>query len=189
MTEIKDLINNIKNIYMSKSSLENLMDFERVLDELDIYIFKNWDRGELVDGPKYEKYFITCTFMWPYRLMPDPRGGEKLLDYDVKVSYRRDTLSYPVDVKTYDDFKPGTKVPKLAKKPIWLVTLTLPKQLMKDIHQGSLELESETIDVEDLEQAYEVGMDDEIYKEEDNDEQQADQQAMAGGMPGAAPVF
>lgn len=161
---------------MTNSSLESLMDFERVLDELDTYVFKNWSKGELVEGPIYDKYFVTCTFMWPYKLMPDPRGGERLLDYKCEVSYRKDMLEYPVEIKSYDDFKPGTKVPKLAKKPVWMVTITMPKQLMQEIHQGSLELESETIDIEDIEQAYETGLEDDIYKSEDTQNEQPEQQ-------------
>lgn len=176
-THVKDVIENTKNIYMSNSSLESLMDFERVLDELDTYVFKNWDRGELVEGPVYEKYFVTCTFMWPYKLMPDPRGGERLLDYKCEVVYRKDTLEYPVDVKDPNDFKPGTKVPKLAQKPVWLVSITMPKQLMHDIQQGSLDLEAETVNIEDIEQAYEVGLDDDVYKSDE----QYDLQGGAGG--------
>ena len=76
MADIKDVLQNTKKIYMTDSALTSLMDFERVIDELDVYVFKNWKKGELVAGPEYEKYFITCTFMWPYKLMPDPRGGE-----------------------------------------------------------------------------------------------------------------
>lgn len=163
---IKDVIANTKNIYMTNSALESLMDFERVLDELDTYVFKNWNKGELVEGPIYEKYFVTCTFMWPYSLMPDPRGGERLLDYKCKVTYQEESLAYSVHVDDPSDFKSGTKVPKLAKKQIWLVTITMPKQLMHDIHQGSLELESETIDIEDIEQAYEVGLEDDVYKDQ-----------------------
>lgn len=171
---VKDIIDNTKNIYMTDSSLESLMDFERVLDELDTYVFANWTKGELVQGPVYEKYFVSCTFMWPYKFMPDPRGGERLLDYNCEITYKRDVLAYPVDVKSPDDFKPGTKVPRMAKKPVWLVTITMPKQLMQDIHQGSIELEAETIDIEDIEQAYEVGLEDDVYKNQDeqNDQQQ-----------------
>jgi len=180
-THVKDIIDNTKNIYMSESSLESLMDFERVLDELDTYVFQNWEKGELVEGPLYDKYFVTCTFMWPHKLMPDPRGGERLLDYKCEVSYRRETLEYPVEVKSPDDFRPGTKVPKLAQKPVWLVTITMPKQLMHDIHQGSLDLEAETVNIEDIEQAYEVGLDDDVYKDEEQ------QMQSAGAMPGAMP--
>jgi hypothetical protein len=35
----------------------------------------------------------------------------------------------------------------------------MPKKLMQEIQQGSLELESATIDLEDVEQAYEEGDD------------------------------
>jgi len=154
---ITDVIENTKEIFMTDSSLATLLDFERVLDELDLYVFAHWKDGELVEGPVYEKYFVTCTFMWPYKLMPDPRGGERLIDYDCEVYYAKDTLEYPIKVKTPDDFEPGTKMPKMGKKPVWLVTVVMPKKLMQEIQQGSLDLESATLDMEDIEKAYEEG--------------------------------
>jgi hypothetical protein len=156
---IKDVIENTKEIYMSDSALSTLMDFERVLDELDMYVFKNWKAGELVAGPAYEKYFVTCTFMWPHKLMPDPRGAERLQDYDCEIKWTKDVLEYPVKVKDPSDYKPGTKVPKLGKVPVWLVEITMPKKLMFEIERGSLELESESIEAEDIESAYETGAD------------------------------
>ena len=160
--QIADVIQNTKELHMTDSSLVTLLDFERVLDELDLYVFPNWKDGELVEGPIYEKYFVSCTFMWPYKMMPDPRGGERLLEYDCEVLYSKDTLEYPIKVKTPDDFAPGTKMPKMGKKPIWLVTIVMPKKLMQEIQQGSVELESSTLDLEDIEQAYEEGQDSEI---------------------------
>jgi hypothetical protein len=156
---IKDVIENTKEIYMSDSALSTLMDFERVLDELDMYVFKNWKAGELVAGPVYEKYFITCTFMWPHKLMPDPRGAERLQDYDCEIKWTKDVLEYPVKVKDPSDYKPGTKVPKLGKIDVWLVAITMPKKLMFEIERGSLELESESVEAEDIESAYETGAD------------------------------
>jgi hypothetical protein len=167
---ITDVINNTKELFMTDSSLNTLLDFERVLDELDLYVFANWKEGELVEGPVYEKYFVTCTFMWPYKMMPDPRGGERLLSYDCEVYYSKDTLEYPVKVEDPNDFEAGTKMPKMAKKPIWLVTIVMPKKLMQEIQQGSLELEGETLDLEDVEQAYEEGSDDSAqYDQEDQE--------------------
>ena len=156
---IKDIIQNTKEIFMTDSALNSLLDFERVLDELDLYVFANWKQGELVEGPVYEKYFVKCTFMWPYKMMPDPRGGERLLSYDCEVYYSKDKLEYPIIIKSPDDYEPGTKMPKMAKKPVWLVTIVMPKKLMQEINQGSLELESATLDMEDIEQAYEEGDD------------------------------
>ena len=165
--DIKDVIENTKSVYMTDSAVNSLLDFERVIDELDIYTFDNWKTGELVDGPTYEKYFVTCIFMWPYKKMPDPLGAKRLVDYDCEVAYAHDHLAYPVKVKDPSDFKPGTKVAKLAHAPIWLVKITMPKKLMKEIHQGSLELESGTIDMEDIEQSYETGQDEDVYKQND----------------------
>jgi hypothetical protein len=48
-----------------------------------------------------------------------------------------------------------------------MVTITMPKKLMTDIQQGSIELESETLDTEDIESAYEQGLDDDVYKTPD----------------------
>lgn len=162
--DIADILENLKTITMTDSSVATLLDFERVIDELDIYTFDNWKKGELVQGPVYEKYFVSCTFMWPYKLMPDPRGGERLLDYGCEVSYRRDHLEYPVKVKDPNDFVPGTKMPKMQRIPVWLVEIVMPKSLMQEINQGSVELERDTVDAEDIEQSYEEGLDDNIYK-------------------------
>jgi hypothetical protein len=159
-TEIKDIIQNVKDINMTDSSLDTLLNFERVLDELGLYAFENWKKGELVAGPIYEKYFVTCTFMWPLRLMPDPSGGERLLNYDCEVSYQKDMLKVPVKIKDPDDYVPGTKVAKFEEKPIWLVTIIMPKSLISEIRQGSVELEDEVIDLEDVDAAYEEGLPD-----------------------------
>jgi hypothetical protein len=161
-TNINDVLENIKNISLTDSAVNTLLDFERVIDELDLYTFSNWKRGELVQGPKYEKYFVTCTFMWPYKKMPDPRGGERLLDYGCEIKYIKDHLEYPVKVKSPNDFEPGTKFPKLARTPIWLVEIVMPKKLMQEINQGSLELESGNVDAEDIEASYEEGLDQKI---------------------------
>jgi len=182
VADIRDILDNTKSLYMTDSALETLMDFERVLDELDTYVYKNWIKGELVEGPVYEKYFVTCCFMWPERMMPDPRGAERLLDYNCKVRYRRSTYHYPAAVKDQDDFRPGTHMPKMTEKPVWLVEIVMPKQLMRDIHRGSVELESENIDLEDIEQSYETGLDDDVYKQDEN-EQPAQQPAQQPPAP------
>lgn len=181
---LKDVIENTKTLYMTDSALASIMDFERVIDELDVYVFENWKQGELVEGPIYEKYFVTCTFMWPYKKMPDPRGGKKLLDYGCSVRYKKDILEYPIKIKSPDDFSPGTKVPKMAKTAIWLVEIVMPKKLMREIHQGSVELENEKIDAEDIEQAYETGLDDDVYKTDDQNAQQPQPAAPAAAPPG-----
>lgn len=168
---IKDILDNVKKVYMSDSTLESLLDYERVLDELDLYSFANWKTGELLEGPIYEKYFVTCKWMYRFRQMPDPSGAERLLNYGCEVTYEKSTLEYPIKVKSPDDFKPGTRVPRLVSTPVWVVTITIPKRLMSDIQAGALELENETLDMDDIEDAYEEGMD-ELQAQDQNAEQE-----------------
>lgn len=159
---------NIQDIYLSEGSLLTLLDFERVLDELDLYAFKNWQIGELVSGPIIGKYRVTCIFMWPEKLMPDPRGARRLLPFDCEIKYKKTNMKVPMKIEDPSDYRPGTKKAQLIEKKVWLVQITMPKNLMSDIRTGSVELEDEEIDLEDLDQAYEQDLDKDSYQ---NDEQ------------------
>lgn len=165
--KIAEIIANTKNIYMTNSSLDMLLDFERVLNELDLYVFQNWKKGELVEGPTIEKYFVTCIFMWPYKMMPDPRGAERLAQYDIQLRYKRDILEIAQEINGPEDYEPGGKYPKMIKKPIWLVEMIMPKTLISDINRLSVELENDSIDLQDIDQAYETGADDDVNKTTD----------------------
>lgn len=158
---------NIKNIYMSEGSLLSLLDFERVLDELDIYAFKNWQLGELVQGPDISKYKVGCIFMWPEKLMPDPRGAKRLLPFDCEVKYMKKTIKIPVKIEDPDDFIPGTHKARLIEKKVWLVEIVMPKSLMSEIRTGSVEMEGEQIDLSDLDDAYEEDLDQQEFRQDD----------------------
>ena len=174
---------NIKDIYLSEGSLLTLLDFERVLDELDLYAFKNWSKGELVQGPVIGKYRVGCTFMWPKNLMPDPRGARRLLTFDCVVEYLRKEIKIPVKITDPSDYRPGTKKAKLMTKKVWLVEITMPKALMNDIRTGSIEMENEDIDLDELDQAYEQDLD----KEENQSDAQAQDAQQSLQQPAAAP--
>jgi len=175
------IADNIKNIYMSEGSLMMLLDFERVLDELDVYAFKNWAIGELVQGPEIKKYTVGCIFMWPEKLMPDPRGGSRLLPFDCDVKYKKITMKIPTRIQNPSDYVPGTHKAKLMEQKVWLVEITIPKSLMSDIRTGSIELEDQDIDLQDLDDAYEQDLDQQEYQSDEiaqNAEQQLEQPAI-----------
>jgi hypothetical protein len=136
MRDILDVIENVNTLYNSNSSLAILKDFERVFDELDMYVFENWSEGELVDGPKIDRHWVSCQFMWPKDKMPNPQAGKRLLEYGCQVHYKRDTLVHPRKIRTPDDVRPGTKFGKLDESPIWIVEIQMPKKLMLDIFRG-----------------------------------------------------
>lgn len=136
MADILDIIENISTIYESNSSLAILKDYERVFDELDLYVFENWRDGELIAGPQVERHWVTCSFMWPKAKMPDPEAGKRLTEYGCSVKYKKDILVKPRKIKNPDDIRPGSKKGKLDEHPIWVVEVTMPKKLMLDIFRG-----------------------------------------------------
>ena len=84
MHDVLDIIKNIQSLYAVGPTLGTLKDFERVIDELDVYVFQNWEDGELLSGPIDSRHFVTCSFMWPADQMPDPAGVRDYLTEDVK---------------------------------------------------------------------------------------------------------
>ena len=180
--EWRSIVDNIKGIMTSDGTMSTLLDFERVLDEADIYAFKNWELGELVDGPKVSRYEVQCTFMWPQKLMPDPRGGKRLTTLGCDVKFKKTSVKMPIKIESQDDFNPGTKYPKLVDRDIWLVNITIPKDLMNDIREGSVDIADQSIDLDDLDDAYAKD-----YDEADVKEDEAGGMGDMGGLGGPAP--
>jgi len=141
MQDIYDIVKNIEGIYDSNTSFQVLKDFERVLDELDIYVYANWQDGELAEGPIIDRHWVTCSFMWDRNKMPDPMGGQRLLDYDCKVFMGKDYVIKPRKIRKPDDVRPGSKKGKLDRHPIWIVKIQMPKKLIADIYGGANTIE------------------------------------------------
>lgn len=178
------IVDTIKNVYMSDGSMSTLLDYERVLDEADLYAYKNWKHGELVQGPDIGRYSAKCIFMWPYKLMPDPRGALRLIKIGCKVTFGKGEIEVPVEIKDYEDFVPGTRYPKMNKRKVWFVEITIPFELMDDIKEGSIDLAGQTIDLSEIEDAYDEDLDD-IENTQDMEEEQQPQEAgmMAPPVP------
>lgn len=136
MADLIDVITNIEQIYGSNNALNILKDFERVMDELDIYVYENWIDGEIMQGPVEKRYFIECTFMWPKDKMPNPKGGLRLLDYGCKIQWGESVLSKVRKIRGPEDIRVGTRKGKIDLEPIWIVKISMPKKLMHDINRG-----------------------------------------------------
>jgi hypothetical protein len=184
-----EIVNNIQGIMVSDGTMSTLLDFERVIDEADVYAFKNWELGELVDGPRIKRYVVICTFMFPTGIMPDPRGAKRLTPLGCKVQFKKTTIKVPIEIKEPDDFKPGTHYPKLIDRKVWLVNIVMPKDLMDDIRDGSVDLAGQTIDLDDLDDAYAKDYDTELSTgDEAGAEESQEDDGMGdddlGGLPG-----
>jgi hypothetical protein len=190
MHKIFDILQNTKKIYQSDNSLRILCDFERVLDSLNIYAFKNWELGELASGPILKRYWVVCEFFWPYKIMPDPAGAKRLLRNDILVEFEKSHLVHSKPVHSYGDFEPGTRMPKMEKKKIWLVKISMPRHLLSDILSGSVDVGDKKLEFTELDHAYDADLDKAAIKDPGEEEQtMAAPAAMApagmppGGMP------
>lgn len=124
---LEDIKKTLARITRGDSVLDLLMEFERTIDATEVFSYKNWMAGELVDGPHVSKYWFTTSWMYPFKLMPDPDGALRLEKIGCKVHYEKDTLAQPRRVlspKDWGDQK--TKAAIIEDLPVWIVTIKMP---------------------------------------------------------------
>ena len=166
MKEIEELKQTLDNLVDSSNDLNVLLEFEEVLDNLNIYSYKNWEYGEVIAGPEVSKYWVTVTLMYPYKLMPDPDAALRLKKHGARVFYGKDVFKEPKKIMTPDDLEPtgedGKRRPKRISKPIWLVTIEMPRQFVSEFDSNKITINGMDIDMSEVEGAYDSDYDNEM---------------------------
>jgi hypothetical protein len=133
-TDLEKIKRTLVGISRGNSILDTLIEFERTLDNVEIFAYKNWISGELVEGPTISRYWYKTVWMFPYNLMPDPDAGLRLTKLGSRVSFKKAIFKRPVKVKGPEDWvDPESKRAKMKETDIWLVTIKLP---IKYINRG-----------------------------------------------------
>lgn len=139
--------NNIINRINDNPDLVDIMiGIEDYLDRNDIYAFKNWILGELIDGPHIKPYWITVSFKWAYEKMPDPMAGLRFLPQGTQIQYRQDEENVPQPIKEPSDYDPGTHKPKIKSEKIWVVEIKIPRRFIENLDHDILELYDDELD-------------------------------------------
>lgn len=146
MEDIYDIIRNVESIYSNNTAFQVLKDFERVLDEMNLYVYDNWFDGELASGPHIERHWVTVRLFWPRKQMPDPMGAKKLTEYGCKVKFSKNNLIKPRKIRKPSDIRSGTRKGKLDHDLIWIVEIQMPKTLVADIYTGYQEQQDNQTD-------------------------------------------
>ena len=185
-TNLDSIKQTLVNISRGNDILDMLLEFERTLDNAELFAYKNWILGELVEGPEISRYWFRVVFMYPYKLMPDPNGGLRLTKIGAKVNFRKGHFKRPIKVMGPEDWiDPQSKRAKMLDSEVWLITIELP---MKYIQRG-MEQTDDIIqgDIERAEQEIEDSLEDGLPVEE---EMPADMMQGEGdqGMPPEAGV-
>ena len=166
MKEIEELKDTLDNLVDSSNDLNVLIEFEEVLDNLNIYSYKNWEYGEVIAGPEVTKYWVTVTLMYPYKMMPDPDAAMRLIKHGARVFYGKETFMEPVKIQTPDDLEApdesGKRRPKRIKRPIWLVTIEMPRQFVSEFDSNKITINGMDIDMSEVEGAYDSDYDNEM---------------------------
>jgi hypothetical protein len=151
----QEVINRISD---NEDLIDILVDIENYLDSNNLYVYKNWKLGEVVAGPFTKPYWIKITLKYPYRQMPDPEGGLRLLQHGTKIHFRKAEELVPVKVKSESDYQPGTKKPRLKKVPIWLIDMMIPRKFVRNLDKEILDQYEEEVDVDTVDDAEAEGI-------------------------------
>lgn len=160
MPHINHIYKNLENVHNSPNVIDTLIEVDRVFDRLDLYAYKNWFSGEIVEGPFVERHWVDMTLMYPHKMMPDPDAAMRLIKHGCKVKFGQDTLETFVKVKGPDDLietEDGQRLPRTEKRKVWLVNVRLPKHLLDVVEQ--VKDISDDIDNEAVESAYQEELD------------------------------
>lgn len=155
---VKLLNDQIRKVSDTNTLLDMLLEFEGVLENIDLYAYKNWVDGEVLEGPILDRHYITVKLMYPEKKMPDPAGAKRLFSRECLVKYHKDELITPVRVKSFDDVisevRPdGTTRLKAKTKtePVWVVEIKMPRRFVDDFSTEVVQADEESyIDTESL---------------------------------------
>lgn len=164
----------LEQIQDSPHLLDILLQMEDVLDSMDLYVFRNWLKGEVAEGPVVRRYWLDFTLKYKRDEMPDPKGALRLLKHGVRVDYQkaRQQGDNDVEVDDNDEAEP--------ENLFWLVKISIPRRLVVQMDAAEHDFYDEEVDVDQVEDAKDDGMDDESGfdgEEQDELEQQSGEQA------------
>jgi len=121
--------------------------------------------------------------MWPYKLMPDPRAALRLTAIGCNVRMMKSKIEVPVAVTSYEDFQSGSRYPKMQENKVWFMQIEIPFELMDDIKEGSVDIAEDTIDLSEIEDAY----DNDLEQTKSDDDAGADDMMAADDVTAGGP--
>ena len=155
-----DVIDNLRDIDKNGTLLDILLEFEKKLDEVGMYAYKNWILGEVCEGPHLSRYWLHLKLMYPYKKMPDPRAGLRLEKIGCEIKFEKAILKTPIVPKGPEDLNDDGE-PKLKSDDIWLIDIWMPRKFVDEFSDDKIKVGDDDIDIEELNSAYDSGLDDE----------------------------
>ncbi len=161
---VKMLNDSIKKISETNTLLDMLLEFEHVLDNLELYAYKNWIKGEVLEGPTLDRHWVSVKLLYRSKHMPDPDGAKRILARGGFVKYAKETLLTPRKVRTFDDITvevtPDGRNRYKARTdshPIWVVEIKLPRKYVDEFSTDAVQADEDAyVDLESLNSESEI---------------------------------
>jgi hypothetical protein len=166
MIDINELAATISGVKKNNTILDLLIEFEGVLDDLHVYAYENWIKGEVIKGPIISKYWVEVFLMYPEKHMPNPDAASRLIKHGCHVFFQKDTLTSNVKIRRTDDLiadndpmHGGKRVPKTETMAVYVVKIVMPRHLLTDYNVKKISAMTGDIDLDDVIDAYDQGLD------------------------------
>lgn len=127
----------IQNLYDQDGLLDILIGVEEYFDNMDLYAYKNWIYGEIVEGPIVSKYWVELTLKFDHDTFPDPVATKIFEKQGTKIFVRPDWEISPIahprsdaDMQSVLGNSASMRKPKDERKAILLVKFQIPRRLV-----------------------------------------------------------
>jgi hypothetical protein len=159
MTISTKMVNDtLRRVSDSNTLRDMLLEFEQVLDSLDLYSYQNWAKGEVLEGPFLHRHWIDVKLIYDKKYMPDPAGAKRLIDRGIFVKFTENTLIRPKKITSMNDFEVVTRPDgstkrraKLSHDPVWVINIRMPRRLVDEFKTDIIAIgDGEYLDTEAL---------------------------------------
>lgn len=178
MIDINEIAKTISSVKKNKNTLDILLEFEGILDDLHIYAYENWIKGEVIKGPIISKYWVEVYLMYPAKHMPNPVAAERLIKHGCYVFFQKETLTDNVKIKKMDDLiqdqDRARHVPKTKTIDVYVVKIVMPRHLLSDYNAKKINVIDGDIDLDEIIDAYDQGLD--VVRNTDENQKKPDQE-------------
>lgn len=127
----------IQELFDQDGLLDILLGVEEYFDNMDLYAYKNWIRGELVEGPIVSKYWVEITLKYYHDTFPDPIATKIFEKQGTKIFVRPDWEISPIahprgeqDMQSVLGNASSVQKPKDERIPIILYKFQIPRRLV-----------------------------------------------------------
>lgn len=136
-----DADGNLRRIYAHSNLLDVLVEIEKVLDNLDIYVFDGWESAEIIAGPEFRRYWVDVALMFESR--PDTKCLNRLIQHGIGVKKK---MLKKKTAKVDDKGKQSTEL-----KKVFVIILNVPRHLLSDLSIDPIYIDAdEVIDGDDI---------------------------------------